>query len=121
MEGIRRIRAGVDGQEIYNWTLKNFDRYGFPTDFTKRPMEGFIHGVGHGVGIDIHEPPWINSSKCILEEGHVVTVEPGLYYQSARDHIPAGGIRIEDMVLVTKDGCRNLTQFPKNLESMIIP
>lgn len=118
---IRDVKAGVDGCEIYNATLEYFKVHAYPTDFAKRPMEGFFHGVGHGVGIDIHEPPWINSSKCILEEGHIVTVEPGLYYQTARDHIPVGGIRIEDMVLVTKDGCRNLTNFPKDLESMIIP
>lgn len=115
------VKAGIDAHEIYNSTLRYFEEHAYPTNMTQRPMEGFFHGVGHGVGIDIHEPPWINSTKCILEEGNVVTVEPGLYYQNARNHIPAGGIRIEDMVLVTKTGCRNLTQFPKDLESMIIP
>lgn len=120
-EGVKRIKDGVDGKEIYNWTLKNFERQEYPTDFKKRPMEGFFHSVGHGVGIDMHEPPRISSKSCILKVGHVVTVEPGLYYQNARGHIPVGGIRIEDMVLVTKTGYRNLTKFPKDLESMIIP
>lgn len=119
--GVMQVRAGVDGKEIYDWTLDYFNVHGYPTDFKKRPMEGFFHGVGHGVGIDIHEPPRIGSVNDILQEGNVVTVEPGLYYQNARNHIPVGGIRIEDMVLVTKDGCRNLTKFPKDLESMIIP
>ena len=119
--GINKIRAGVDGQTIYDWALDYFKVHGYPTNMKARPMEGFIHGVGHGVGIDIHEPPWISTAKCILQEGNVVTVEPGLYYQNARGHIPAGGIRIEDMVLVTKTGCRNITKFPKDLESMIIP
>lgn len=120
-EGMRQIMHGVDAKKIYDWTLWYFDREHYPTNTKNRPMEGFIHGVGHGVGIDIHEAPWISSSQCILQEGNVVTVEPGLYYQEARNHIPQGGIRIEDMVLVTKTGCRNLTQFPKDLESMIIP
>jgi len=118
--GIGQIKAGADGQKIYNWTLDYFKVNCYPTELKNRPMEGFIHGVGHGVGIDIHEPPTISSRSDILRAGNVVTVEPGLYYQQARGHIPAGGIRIEDMVFVTKDGCRNLTQFPKDLESMII-
>ena len=84
-------------------------------------MEGFFHCVGHGVGIDIHESPIIGRVKWILEEGNIVTVEPGLYYQRARGHIPVGGIRIEDMVFITKNGCLNLTKFPKDIKNMIIP
>ena len=118
---IEQVRAGEDGYEIYKWVSNFFQLNLYPTDFTKRPMEGFFHGVGHGVGIDIHEPPRISSTHDILKEGMVVTVEPGLYYSQARDHIPVGGIRIEDMVLVTSDGCHNLTQFPKDLKNMIIP
>ena len=118
--GIGQIKAGADGQKIYNWTLDYFNVNRYLTELKNRPMEGFIHGVGHGVGIDIHEPPTISSRSDILRAGNVVTVEPGLYYQQARGHIPAGGIRIEDMVLVTKNGCRNLTKFPKDLESMVI-
>ena len=57
----------------------------------------------------------------ILEAGNVVTVEPGLYYVRERDHIPQGGIRIEDIVVVEKNGSRNLTRFPKKLEDAIIP
>ncbi|MDO8555127.1 MAG: Xaa-Pro peptidase family protein [bacterium] len=117
---IHWIKAGVDGHDIYERACVRFEAAMFPTELKKRPLEGFIHGVGHGVGIDIHEPPSIGGKKDILQVGNVVTVEPGLYYSRARDHIPVGGIRIEDMVLVTKDGCRNLTQFPKDLESMII-
>lgn len=74
-------------------------------------LEGFVHGVGHGVGLEIHESPRIGRNTTdILEEGDVVTVEPGLYYS------PIGGVRIEDMVLVTKHGPKNLTNFPKKLE-----
>ena len=70
----------------------------------------FIHGTGHGVGLDIHEAPRISRTGSILHEGHIVTVEPGLYYPGL------GAVRIEDMVLVTKDGCRNLTNYPKVFE-----
>ncbi len=126
---INRVRDGASGVEIYNGVLKHFDAVGYCTNIKTRPMEGFIHGVGHGVGLDIHEPPRINSSGSLLSEGNVVTVEPGLYYQNgiepsfllSKKGIPVGGIRIEDMVLVTKTGCRNLTQFHKDLDSMIIP
>lgn len=123
-EAICEIAHGVNGNDIYNNARLEFDMRGYPTNMKTSPMEGFFHGVGHGVGLDIHEPPWISSGKCILEEGNVVTVEPGLYYPKAHDHlsyIPVGGIRIEDMVLVTKDGCRNLTTSPKDLNSMIVP
>lgn len=81
---------------------------------------GFIHGLGHGVGIDVHEFPRLGKTDDMLEVGNVVTVEPGLYYAKSQEHIPAGGIRIEDMVLIEEAGCRNLTLFPKVLEEMIL-
>jgi len=71
-------------------------------------VEGFVHGVGHGVGLNVHEAPRIGrGSADILREGDVVTIEPGLYYKKV------GGVRLEDMVLVTADGCRNLTACDK--------
>ena len=73
-------------------------------------MQGFFHGTGHGVGLDIHEPPRVSSVSDILKERVVVTVEPGLYY------LDSGGVRLEDMVVITKNGVRNLTEFPKVLE-----
>jgi Xaa-Pro aminopeptidase len=73
-------------------------------------MQGFFHGTGHGLGLEIHEPPRIALNDTRLEAGMVVTVEPGLYYH------PVGGVRIEDTVLVTRTGIRNLTRFPKFLE-----
>ena len=70
--------------------------------------EGFVHSIGHGVGLEIHESPHFGrKSEDVLMEGDVITVEPGLYYKSL------GGIRIEDMVLVTADGYRNLTNCSK--------
>ncbi|MBQ1501382.1 MAG: aminopeptidase P family protein [Firmicutes bacterium] len=72
--------------------------------------EYFKHGLGHGVGLDIHEAPRLNtSSNCVLEQGYAVTVEPGLY-------LPGwGGVRIEDTVLVTEDGCDCLFTSPTEL------
>ncbi len=75
----------------------------------------FGHGVGHGVGLDVHEGPTINKrSKEILEAGMVFTIEPGIY-------VPGwGGIRIEDIVLVTPSGCDILTRVPKNLSDICL-
>lgn len=71
--------------------------------------EAFSHGTGHGVGLDIHEEPRVSSrSDAILEAGHVVTVEPGVYLPEL------GGVRIEDTVLVTGSGCDRLTRAPKD-------
>ena len=123
---IAKVRPGADGSAIHKGTARFFESRGYPTNFDKKP-EGFIHGLGHGVGIDIHELPSLASTSQILEEGNVVTVEPGLYYHRARrgargrSPIPAAGIRLEDMVLVTKTGHKNLTQFPKTLAEVIIP
>ena len=73
-------------------------------------MQGFFHGTGHGLGLQIHEPPSISKRSSALRAGHVVTVEPGLYY------LGLGGVRIEDVAVVTKAGSRNLTRAPKVLE-----
>jgi Xaa-Pro aminopeptidase len=105
-----KIRDGADGMKIHDAILRYFGKLGFKTGEIGGRMQGFFHGTGHGVGLDIHEPPRISRGKEILRAGQVVTVEPGLYY------LDFGGVRLEDMVLVTKTGCHNLTQFPKVLE-----
>ena len=73
-------------------------------------MQGFFHGTGHGLGLEIHEPPRIGKTHETLKAGMVVTVEPGLYYAGA------GGVRVEDLVVVETGGCRNLTTYTKVLE-----
>lgn len=120
-QAVAEIRAGIDGSHLYKETLKFFESAGYPTAFTGKQPEGFIHGLGHGVGIDIHEPPSLGPRSWILEAGNVVTVEPGLYYPRRRDRIPAGGIRIEDTVVVEKDGCRNLSLLRKDLAHAFLP
>ncbi len=109
-EAITRVRAGADGTKIHQGICDRFDKAGYATGLVNGRMQGYFHGTGHGVGLDIHEHPRISRHGSILQEGEVVTVEPGLYYPGL------GAVRIEDMVLVTKDGCRNLTDFPKTFE-----
>ena len=104
------IRHGADGGRIHQAIQKRFNELGFRSGEMNGRMQGFFHGTGHGVGLEIHESPRIGGVKDILQAGQVVTVEPGLYYTDA------GGVRLEDMVLVTKTGCRNLTKIPKVLE-----
>jgi Xaa-Pro aminopeptidase len=106
----RMIRAGADGSLIHQAIQRRFNELGFPTGEINGRMQGFFHGTGHGVGLEIHEPPRISVGRDILKAGQVVTVEPGLYYEDA------GGVRLEDMVVVTGKGCRILNRLPKILE-----
>ena len=108
--GHRSIREGADGRRIHEDILALFDSRGFNTGMKNGRMQGFFHGTGHGLGLEIHEAPSISRRGSLLRAGHVVTVEPGLYY------LGVGGVRIEDVALVTKTGSRNLTRVPKVLE-----
>ena len=113
-EGVRlghsRLRDGADSQAIHRDILALFERQGYRTGVRRGRMQGFFHGTGHGLGLEIHEAPSISVRPGILKAGNVVTVEPGLYY------LGLGGVRIEDVALVTKTGSRNLTRVPKQLE-----
>jgi Xaa-Pro aminopeptidase len=108
--GYRMIRDGADARAIHQKILALFEERGFPTGKIDGRMQGFFHGTGHGLGLDIHEPPRIAATDATLRAGHVVTVEPGLYYPGM------GGVRLEDVVLVTVKGNRNLTRAPQFLE-----
>src|SRR5438552_2204402 len=105
---LKRIKAGVDGMAIHKAIQEFFAKRGFPTEIRKGRRDGFFHGTGHGLGLEIHEYPRLQ--KVTLKDRQVLTVEPGLYYPGL------GGVRIEDVVLVTKTGCRILSRFPKQLE-----
>ena len=108
--GHRRVEPGADGQAIHAEIQALFERQGYHTGLQDGRMQGFFHGTGHGLGLQIHEAPSIGKRPSVLKAGHVVTVEPGLYY------LGLGGVRIEDVALVTKTGSRNLTRVPKQLE-----
>ncbi|MGB7292712.1 MAG: M24 family metallopeptidase [Thermodesulfobacteriota bacterium] len=105
--GIGLIKHGVKTRDVHQSILDFFKKSGFETGYINGKQQGFIHSTGHGLGLEIHEPPRIGYGEGILEEGNVVTVEPGLYYEKL------GGIRIEDVVVVRKDRCLNLTRYPK--------
>jgi Xaa-Pro aminopeptidase len=105
---LKQIKAGVDGMSIHKAITELFNRRGFPTEMRNGRRVGFFHGTGHGLGLEIHEYPRLQ--KVTLKVGQCLTVEPGLYYPGI------GGARIEDVVIVTRSGCKVLSRFPKVLE-----
>ncbi|MBI4661281.1 MAG: aminopeptidase P family protein [Verrucomicrobia bacterium] len=108
---LTRVRSGSLGSQVHNAVLQFFEKEGFRTVCHNGRMEGFCHGTGRGLGLEIHEAPSIGpTSEEILKPGHVVTIEPGLYYHGV------GGVRLEDVALVTPSTPRNLTKFEKVLE-----
>ena len=101
------IRAGVHGNVVHAKVNETFHARGFETRRTKSGSVGFFHGTGHGLGLEVHEPPRMNgTSDYPLKKGSVVTVEPGLYYPGI------GGCRIEDVVQVTDRAPRMLSDYP---------
>ncbi|ODS32366.1 MAG: Xaa-Pro aminopeptidase (X-Pro aminopeptidase - aminopeptidase P II) [Candidatus Scalindua rubra] len=106
----KAAKNGAKSDVIHRKVVKRLKSFGFKTGKIKGKMRGFFHGTGHGIGLDVHETPRISKTKYTLRTGNVVTVEPGLYYPDI------GGVRLEDMILITDDGCINLTKFPKVLE-----
>jgi Xaa-Pro aminopeptidase len=107
------VKPGAEGRDLYQLVCDVFHEAGQPTQLSKQPGEvladGFFHGLGHGVGLEVHEPPWLSRDPSQLVAGDVITLEPGLYRQGY------GGVRLEDLVLVTEDGAENLTDFPYDL------
>ena len=111
---IESVRPGVTGADLHRQACELFEAHGHPTQLTKRPgvplSEGFHHSLGHGVGLGVHEPPWLHLiGTDPLVPGDVLAIEPGLYRPGF------GGCRLEDLVLVTEDGCQVLTDFPYDL------
>jgi Xaa-Pro aminopeptidase len=108
-------RPGVFGSELFAETCHLFEQHGYATLLSNEPgkqlQEGFSHGLGHGVGLELHEKPTLTVVRDDpLVAGDVISLEPGLYRQGY------GGCRLEDLVLVTEDGVENLTDFPYDLE-----
>jgi Xaa-Pro aminopeptidase len=110
-----QVRPGVTGRELFATACDVFEAAGEPTQRTKAEGEslrdGFFHSLGHGVGLEIHEEPALGRTGADpLVPGDVVAVEPGCYRHGY------GGVRVEDLVLVTEDGCERLPDFPYELE-----
>lgn len=100
--------AGVTGTEVHNAVCDVLESAGYNTIRQGEFDTGFLHSTGHGIGRELHEPPRIAGECGVLEEGYVLTVEPGLY------NAEYGGVRIEDMVVVTEDGYTNLNSLDTN-------
>lgn len=105
---LKRVKAGVDGATIHKAIQDFFNKRGYRTEVRDGRQVGFFHGTGHGLGLEIHEYPRLQ--KVTLQDRQVLTVEPGLYYPGV------GGVRQEDVVVVTKGGHWKLSRFPKQLE-----
>jgi Xaa-Pro aminopeptidase len=102
--GISRVKTGVSGAEIHMAVVDFFKDHGYESN-----TRGFVHNLGHGVGLQVHELPTVGPAGNDLASGNVITIEPGLYYPGI------GGVRLEDIGAVTKKGFENFTLFPEKL------
>ena len=105
------LEPGATGEEVHAAACEVYEDAGYPTLRRDPSTEtGFIHSTGHGIGLDVHESPSLSPRGSELKPGHIVTIEPGLYDP---EH---GGVRIEDIAVVTEDGYENFTDYPESLE-----
>jgi Xaa-Pro aminopeptidase len=111
---VAAVKPGVNGRTLFEIPCELFAEHGYPTQLTKAPGEvlhdGFFHSLGHGVGLEVHERPSLGRAGDDLVPGDVIALEPGLYRQGV------GGVRLEDIALVTDDGVEVVTQYPYDLE-----
>jgi Xaa-Pro aminopeptidase len=105
---LRQMQAGADGLALEKQLLKKFEQAGFPTEQRHGRWVGLFHGVGHGLGLEIHEAPRFRAGR--FKPGQVITVEPGLYYPEI------GGVRLEDVAVIRGRGVSNLTRVEQKLE-----
>jgi Xaa-Pro aminopeptidase len=108
------VKPGVNGRALFELVCDQFHEAGYKTQLNKEPGEvledGFFHSLGHGVGLEVHELPSMGRAGQDLVPGDVITIEPGLYRSGY------GGVRLEDIVLVTADGYEVITNYPYDLE-----
>ncbi len=108
---IEKVKAGVKAPSIHAEVTRVFDDSGYETGQVNGVWQGFFHGTGHGLGLEVHEQPRVSHlSDARMKSGMVVTIEPGLYYPGV------GGARIEDVVCVTPDGCELVSSYPYKWE-----
>ena len=110
IEGFNELLAGLRVDADAGVPVAKVDRAARSVLAAHGLDKAFTHSTGHGLGLEIHEPPRIGRIESKLQAGHVVTVEPGLYYPGV------GAVRLEDVVVITDSGCRNLNRFPKEME-----
>ena len=111
----KKIAKGERRAKIIDKSARYFLSKFVPKKLALSKVEGFPHGLGHGVGTVIHEwPNFKPKSEDIIPEGCVMTVEPGIYIKNF------GGVRIEDMILITKNGYKNLTNAPKDFCQIVL-
>lgn len=111
---VAATKAGVTGEDVHRATSAVITRHGYamglPGDDAPLSYCGMTHGTGHGIGLDVHEPPLLDMNGPVLLAGDALTIEPGLYRRDL------GAVRVEDMVIVTEDGCINLNTIPESIE-----
>lgn len=105
-----QIKAGIDASKVHQRVVDTFKELGYETRRDAGGAVGFIHGTGHGLGLEIHEAPRVSTAKVRLKKNTVVTVEPGLYYPGL------GGCRIEDVVAVRASGYDKISAYPYKWE-----
>jgi Xaa-Pro aminopeptidase len=110
---VAAVKPGVNGRTLMKIAADLFEEHGHPTQFTKKPGEvldrGFFHSLGHGVGLEVHEHPYLSRVGDDLVPGDVIAIEPGLYRPGL------GGVRLEDIAIVTDDGIDVVTDYPYEL------
>ncbi len=104
-DAILKVKTGVNGKDVHGSVLETFAKLGYETRRSEQGAEGFIHGTGHGLGLEVHEAPRVSIVSNRLKRNAVVTVEPGLYYPGV------GGCRIEDVVAVRDEGPELLSKY----------
>lgn len=105
LAALAKVKSGVSGGAVHGAALQVFEERGFITERRGEDFVGFIHGTGHGLGLEVHESPRVSRGAPRLRKGQVITIEPGLYYPEI------GGCRIEDVVRVTKEGSDMLSSL----------
>lgn len=107
------VKPGVTGEAVHQATTQAILAHGYQMGFggpdASPQFTSMTHGTGHGLGLEVHEPPLLDKGGPALLVGDVITIEPGLYCPAI------GGVRVEDMVVVIEDGCRNFNRLPEGL------